>query len=150
MEVLSLQEKTQSWVDCVQANSEANMKMIIIQVWSLFFLIYCSSYLLKPSEQGFDDALVVKLHIQWWSVIWWQEQQLMTSATIDDKLQLGLTIQHNDDNYFLDMIVGHGSDTLMIVMRWQWYLQQSHDYLQFWSSTKETYSVMMTWYTRYV
>ena len=43
----------------------------------------------------------------------------MTSVTIDDKLQLGLTVQHNDDNDFLDMIVGHGSDTLMIVMRLQ-------------------------------
>ena len=43
----------------------------------------------------------------------------MTSATVDDKLQLGLTVQHNDDNDFLNMTVGHGSDRLMTVMRWQ-------------------------------
>ena len=43
----------------------------------------------------------------------------MTSATVDDKLQLGMTVQHNDDNDFLDMKVGHGNDRLIIVMRWQ-------------------------------
>ena len=67
-------------------------------LWSLFFLIYSSSYLLKPSEQVFYDDPVVKLHIQWWSMIWWQEQQLMTSATVDDKLQLGMTVWYDDKN----------------------------------------------------
>ena len=43
----------------------------------------------------------------------------MTSATVDDKLQLGMTVQHNDDNGFLDMKVEHGSDRLITVMRWQ-------------------------------
>ena len=43
----------------------------------------------------------------------------MTSATVYDKLQFGMTVQHNDDNDFLDMKVGHGSDRLITVIRWQ-------------------------------
>ena len=46
----------------------------------------------------------------------------MTSATVDDKWKPSLTVQHNDDNDFFDMTVGHSSDMIDLTswLTWLW------------------------------